>query len=240
MVSQHYMKRVFLTLLLSHTHTHTHPLIYSHLFLQQDALQDLSACWGYEKNCDPGKRFSYPVCTKADSGWYCSSHHILTHLMFSLCLSQKFNAVYIIYFPRSPSSHPGRVRRSVIWRIANNSNLLFIGIEFTEPLFALVSQSKSVLIHIMHHWWAMKVLALLICLNLWSVRARSLQAAQELFWKQGDFGYVKERLSELKALCKASKPVSLLISLVPTGLLSQQEKTTGRNRPSVKQKTHRQ
>uniref|UniRef100_A0A8D0CX36 EGF domain specific O-linked N-acetylglucosamine transferase n=1 Tax=Sander lucioperca TaxID=283035 RepID=A0A8D0CX36_SANLU len=69
------------------------------------ALQDLSACWGYEKNCDPRKRFSYPVCTKADSGW-----------------------------------------------------------------------------------------------------ARSLEAAQELFWKQADFGYVKERLSELKTLCKASKP----------------------------------
>uniref|UniRef100_A0A4W6FEF5 EGF domain-specific O-linked N-acetylglucosamine transferase n=1 Tax=Lates calcarifer TaxID=8187 RepID=A0A4W6FEF5_LATCA len=71
----------------------------------KDALLDVSACWGYEKNCDPGKRFGYPVCTKADSGW-----------------------------------------------------------------------------------------------------ARSLEAAQELFWKQADFGYVKERLSELKTLCKASKP----------------------------------
>uniref|UniRef100_A0A673AIC8 EGF domain-specific O-linked N-acetylglucosamine transferase n=1 Tax=Sphaeramia orbicularis TaxID=375764 RepID=A0A673AIC8_9TELE len=67
----------------------------------KDALQDASACWGYEKNCDPKKRFSYPVCTKADSGW-----------------------------------------------------------------------------------------------------ARSLEAAQEVFWKQADFGYVKERLSELKILCK--------------------------------------
>lgn len=51
-----------------------------------------------------------------------------------------------------------------------------------------------------------------------SVRARSLDAAQELFWKQADFGYVKERLSELKTLCKATRPVSLLISLVPTRL----------------------
>uniref|UniRef100_A0A3Q1FG32 EGF domain-specific O-linked N-acetylglucosamine transferase n=1 Tax=Acanthochromis polyacanthus TaxID=80966 RepID=A0A3Q1FG32_9TELE len=73
----------------------------------KDALRDLSDCWGYEKSCDPRKRFSYPVCTKADSAW-----------------------------------------------------------------------------------------------------ARSLDAAQELFWKQADFGYVKERLSELKALCKASKPGS--------------------------------
>ncbi|MEQ2204485.1 hypothetical protein XENOCAPTIV_013757, partial [Xenoophorus captivus] len=71
----------------------------------KDALQNLSVCWGYEKNCDSEKRFSYPVCTKANSGW-----------------------------------------------------------------------------------------------------ARSLDAAQELFWKQADFGYVKERLSELKTLCKASEP----------------------------------
>uniref|UniRef100_H3D0M6 EGF domain-specific O-linked N-acetylglucosamine transferase n=1 Tax=Tetraodon nigroviridis TaxID=99883 RepID=H3D0M6_TETNG len=78
--------------------------------LQQDALQDLSVCWGYEKNCDPGKRFSYPVCIRADSGW--------TH---------------------------------------------------------------------------------------------SLETAREIFWKQADFGYVKERLSELKTLCKATKPGGSLL-----------------------------
>ncbi|XP_043978681.1 EGF domain-specific O-linked N-acetylglucosamine transferase isoform X3 [Gambusia affinis] len=71
----------------------------------KDALQNPSLCWGYEKNCDAEKRFSYPVCTKVNSGW-----------------------------------------------------------------------------------------------------ARSLDAAQELFWKQADFGYVKERLSELKTLCKAGEP----------------------------------
>ncbi|XP_054640869.1 EGF domain-specific O-linked N-acetylglucosamine transferase isoform X3 [Dunckerocampus dactyliophorus] len=71
----------------------------------KDALLDLSSCWGYEKNCDPEKRFGYPVCTKADSGW-----------------------------------------------------------------------------------------------------VDSLEAARELFWKQADFGYVKERRSELKTLCKATKP----------------------------------
>lgn len=65
----------------------------------------------------------------------------------------------------------------------------------------------------------------LICLNLQCVRARSLDAAQELFWKQADFGYVKERLSELKTLCKAREPVSPLISSVLMGFLSQQEKT---------------
>lgn len=71
----------------------------------KDALEDTSVCWGYERNCDQKKRFSYPICTKADTGW-----------------------------------------------------------------------------------------------------ARTLEAAQEVFWKQADFGYVKERLSELKVLCKATMP----------------------------------
>lgn len=125
----------------------------------------------------------------------------------------------------------------MLFSVRNNSNLLFIGIELTEPQSPLFFQSKSVLLQSMHHWWTILVVAPLICLNLWSVRARSLEAAQELFWKQADFGYVKERLSELKTLCKADKPVSLLISLVPTGQLSQQEETTGRNRHSVEQKS---
>lgn len=37
----------------------------------------------------------------------------------------------------------------------------------------------------------------------------SLEAARDLFWKQADFGYVKERRSELQTLCEAIKPVSL-------------------------------
>ncbi|XP_077430445.1 EGF domain-specific O-linked N-acetylglucosamine transferase isoform X2 [Vanacampus margaritifer] len=36
--------------------------------------------------------------------------------------------------------------------------------------------------------------------------ADSLEAARDLFWNQADFGYVKKRRSELKTLCKASKP----------------------------------
>ncbi|XP_061689277.1 EGF domain-specific O-linked N-acetylglucosamine transferase isoform X3 [Syngnathoides biaculeatus] len=74
-------------------------------FKQQFAKQNLSSCWGYEKNCERKNRFSYPICTKVDSGW-----------------------------------------------------------------------------------------------------VDSLEAAQDLFWKQADFGYVKERRSELKTLCKATKP----------------------------------
>uniref|UniRef100_A0A8C9THG2 EGF domain-specific O-linked N-acetylglucosamine transferase n=1 Tax=Scleropages formosus TaxID=113540 RepID=A0A8C9THG2_SCLFO len=68
-------------------------------------LRNLTACWGYEKNCSPEGRFSYPVCSRVDPGW-----------------------------------------------------------------------------------------------------VASLQAAQELFWKQADFGYVKERLAELRTLCKPSRP----------------------------------
>ncbi|KAL4655921.1 EGF domain-specific O-linked N-acetylglucosamine transferase isoform X1 [Arapaima gigas] len=80
------------------------------LCLFKDAVQNLTACWGYEKNCSPEGRFSYPVCSRVDPGW-----------------------------------------------------------------------------------------------------ANSLQAAQELFWKQADFGYVKERLSELRTLCKPSRPGDSLL-----------------------------
>lgn len=57
--------------------------VYSHLFLQQDVLLDLSGCWGYEKQCDPGKRFSYPVCDKLDSGWYCCGSQQFTIIPFA-------------------------------------------------------------------------------------------------------------------------------------------------------------
>uniref|UniRef100_A0AAR2K8U3 EGF domain-specific O-linked N-acetylglucosamine transferase n=1 Tax=Pygocentrus nattereri TaxID=42514 RepID=A0AAR2K8U3_PYGNA len=71
----------------------------------RDALWVKESCWGYEQNCSPVHRFSFPVCTSVDSGW-----------------------------------------------------------------------------------------------------ANSVQAAQELFWKQADFGYVRERLSEMKTLCKPLTP----------------------------------
>lgn len=45
-----------------------------------------------------------------------------------------------------------------------------------------------------------------VCTSLDSGWANSIQAAQELFWKQADFGYVRERLNEMKTLCKPSKP----------------------------------
>ncbi|XP_048878340.1 EGF domain-specific O-linked N-acetylglucosamine transferase [Brienomyrus brachyistius] len=69
------------------------------------ALQDKGACWGYEKDCSPEKRFGYPICTKVDTGW-----------------------------------------------------------------------------------------------------VSSLAAAQDLFWRQADFGYVRERQDEMKTFCKASEP----------------------------------
>ncbi|XP_067244434.1 EGF domain-specific O-linked N-acetylglucosamine transferase isoform X3 [Chanodichthys erythropterus] len=45
-----------------------------------------------------------------------------------------------------------------------------------------------------------------VCTSLDSGWASSIQAAQELFWKQADFGYVRERFSEMKTLCKPSSP----------------------------------
>ncbi|XP_059385298.1 EGF domain-specific O-linked N-acetylglucosamine transferase-like isoform X2 [Carassius carassius] len=45
-----------------------------------------------------------------------------------------------------------------------------------------------------------------VCTSFDSGWANSIQAAQELFWKQADFGYVRERLSELKTLCKPLSP----------------------------------
>ncbi|XP_043564250.1 EGF domain-specific O-linked N-acetylglucosamine transferase isoform X4 [Chiloscyllium plagiosum] len=33
-------------------------------------LRKLQSCWGYEDNCKPEHRFSYPVCSDATSGWY--------------------------------------------------------------------------------------------------------------------------------------------------------------------------
>ncbi|KAF7693436.1 EGF domain-specific O-linked N-acetylglucosamine transferase [Silurus meridionalis] len=71
----------------------------------KDALLQQQLCWGYEKDCSPAYRFSFPTCTSVDSAW-----------------------------------------------------------------------------------------------------ARSVQSAQETFWKQADFGYVKERLSEMKTLCEPLNP----------------------------------
>ncbi|MGH0187788.1 UNVERIFIED_CONTAM: hypothetical protein FKN15_026475 [Acipenser sinensis] len=37
-------------------------------------------------------------------------------------------------------------------------------------------------------------------------QASTIQAAEDIFWKQADFGYVQERLNEMKTLCKPIKP----------------------------------
>uniref|UniRef100_A0A4W5NUF3 EGF domain specific O-linked N-acetylglucosamine transferase n=1 Tax=Hucho hucho TaxID=62062 RepID=A0A4W5NUF3_9TELE len=47
-----------------------------------------------------------------------------------------------------------------------------------------------------------------VCTRVDSGWASSLEAAQELLWKQADFGYVRERLSEMKTLCKATNPIN--------------------------------
>ncbi|XP_072438618.1 EGF domain-specific O-linked N-acetylglucosamine transferase isoform X1 [Chiloscyllium punctatum] len=67
-------------------------------------LRKLQSCWGYENNCKPEHRFSYPVCSDATSGW-----------------------------------------------------------------------------------------------------ANTIESAQDIFWKQADFGYVKEMLREMQTLCEPAK-----------------------------------
>ncbi|XP_027011599.2 EGF domain-specific O-linked N-acetylglucosamine transferase isoform X2 [Tachysurus fulvidraco] len=44
------------------------------------------------------------------------------------------------------------------------------------------------------------------CTSVDSAWARTVQMAQEIFWKQADFGYVKERLSEMKTICTPLTP----------------------------------
>ncbi|KAM6981152.1 EGF domain-specific O-linked N-acetylglucosamine transferase [Aplochiton taeniatus] len=44
------------------------------------------------------------------------------------------------------------------------------------------------------------------CTHVDSGWASSEEASQELFWKQADFGYVRDRLSEMKTLCKGTRP----------------------------------
>ena len=36
--------------------------------------------------------------------------------------------------------------------------------------------------------------------------SNSKQEQMDVFWKQGDFGYVKERLGEMRTYCKAEEP----------------------------------
>ncbi|KAK6473982.1 EGF domain-specific O-linked N-acetylglucosamine transferase-like isoform X1 [Huso huso] len=45
-----------------------------------------------------------------------------------------------------------------------------------------------------------------VCSSLDSGWASTIQAAEDIFWKQADFGYVQERLNEMKTLCKPIKP----------------------------------
>lgn len=40
-------------------------------------------------------------------------------------------------------------------------------------------------------------------------RASDIETAQQIFWKQADFGYVHERLSEVKTHCKPAATVGI-------------------------------
>ncbi|XP_072328392.1 EGF domain-specific O-linked N-acetylglucosamine transferase isoform X1 [Scyliorhinus torazame] len=45
-----------------------------------------------------------------------------------------------------------------------------------------------------------------MCTDATSGWANTIEAAQDIFWKQADFGYVKEMLRELQTLCEPAKP----------------------------------
>lgn len=50
----------------------------------------------------------------------------------------------------------------------------------------------------------------LICfLSPSHIRASDIETAQQIFWKQADFGYVRERLSEVKTHCKPAATVGI-------------------------------
>lgn len=50
----------------------------------------------------------------------------------------------------------------------------------------------------------------LICfLSPSHIRASDIETAQQIFWKQADFGYVRERLSEMKTHCKPAATVGI-------------------------------
>lgn len=40
-------------------------------------------------------------------------------------------------------------------------------------------------------------------------RASDIETAQQIFWKQADFGYIQERLNEMKTHCKPAATVSI-------------------------------
>lgn len=41
------------------------------------------------------------------------------------------------------------------------------------------------------------------------IRANDIETAQQIFWKQADFGYIRERLNEMKTHCKPTVTVGI-------------------------------
>jgi len=41
------------------------------------------------------------------------------------------------------------------------------------------------------------------------IRASDIETAQQIFWKQADFGYIRERLNEMKTHCKPAATVGI-------------------------------
>lgn len=45
-------------------------------------------------------------------------------------------------------------------------------------------------------------------------RTDTLESAQDIFWKQADFGYAGERLEELHVLCQPEEPVGIYLQML--------------------------
>lgn len=57
-------------------------------------------------------------------------------------------------------------------------------------------------------WHCLKLMLIVIFLL---ARASTVEEAQHMFWKQADFGYVKERIDEMKTHCRPKAMVSILV-----------------------------
>ena len=58
-------------------------------------------------------------------------------------------------------------------------------------------------------------------------RTDTLESAQDIFWKQADFGYVGERLEEMRVLCQPKETVGVSFQMLLEFRLSCKNKIDG-------------
>lgn len=66
-------------------------------------------------------------------------------------------------------------------------------------------------------------------------RTDTLESAQDIFWKQADFGYAGERLEELLVLCQPKETVGVSFQILGVFRLSWKNKIAGSGRGSLTQ-----